>query len=217
MDWVMVHAQIHQPDPDAATMAHHQRGCVRPRLAVEGQPVELHVGGVGYVAVGQDGPLLQDDSEVVVYSRCPRPLGMDDEQTDHAHHFLHSPVRVVKKRPRLVQRELVRKPAARWNWTLADIGQAIHLYGNFQAVPVDGGRLGKAVLEDDPYAITLTDLDRRPRARPVVAPDLHVAPRYQPALDRFRYQVKLLDAAIKTKWQVRDIKCLHRYLRSCRG
>src|SRR5439155_17484674 len=76
---VMVHAEIHHPDAHAATMTHQQRRRVWAGLAVEGQPVELHIGGVGNVAVGQDGPLLQHDSEIVIYSWCPGFLGMDDE------------------------------------------------------------------------------------------------------------------------------------------
>src|SRR5260370_14425937 len=208
MDWVMVHAEIHQPDPDAATMTRHHRRCVRPRFAVEGQPVELDVGAVGDVAVGQDGPLLQHDSEVVVYSWCPGFLRMNDEQTDHAHHLLHGAVRVVEESSRLVQRELVSKFAAGRNWFLADVGQAVHLYRNFQAVPVDRGGFGKVVLEDDPHAIALIDLDRRPWARSVVTPDLHVAPGYQPAFDGLGDKMKLLDAAIRPPGKLRHIRCL---------
>ena len=52
MNRVMVHAEIHHPDPHAAAMTHHERRGVRTRLSVEGQPVELHVGGIGDIAVG---------------------------------------------------------------------------------------------------------------------------------------------------------------------
>src|SRR5260370_21273210 len=208
MDWVMVHSEIHQPDPDAFTMTHYQRRCVRPRLAVEGQPVELHVGAVWDVAVGQNSPLLQHDSEVVVYSWCPGFLRMNDEQTDHAHHLLHRAVRAVEESSRLVQRELVSKFAAERNWFLADVGQAVHLYRNFQAVPVDRGRLGKGGLEDDPHAIALIYLDRLPWARSVVTPDLHVAPGEQPTFDGLGDKTKLLDAAIHPPGKLRHIRCL---------
>src|SRR5215831_15013488 len=104
MDWVMVHAEIHQPDPCPAPMTHYEGRCVRTGLAVEGQPVEFHIGCVWDVAVGQNRPLLQDNSEIVINTRSPRLLGMDDEQADHAHHLLHCTVRVVKESSGLVQR-----------------------------------------------------------------------------------------------------------------
>ena len=89
---------------------------------------------------------------------------MDDEQTDHAHHFLHGPVRVIEESPRLVQRELISKLAAGRNWFLTDIRQTVHLYRNLDTVQVDGGGFRKVVLEDNPHAVTLIDLYRRTRA-----------------------------------------------------
>src|SRR5262249_43097791 len=117
----------------------------------------------------------------MVYSWRPGFLRMDDEQSDHPHHFLHGSVGVVKKCSCLIQRELVGKVIAGRNWFLADVRWAVHLNRNFKAVPVDRGRFRKVVLENDPDAVTLIDLYRRARARTVVTPHFHVSPRNQPA------------------------------------
>src|SRR5579883_3450036 len=185
VDRVMVHAQIHQPDPYAAAVTNYEWRGVRPGLAVERQPVELHIGGIWDVAVGKDGPLLQHDSEVVIDPWRPHLLRMDDEQTDHAHHLLHRAVRVVEECSRLMQGELVDKLAGGRDGFLADVGDAIHVYRDLQAMPMDRGRFGKVVFEDDPHAVALVDLDRRTGTGTVVAPDLHIASRDQPAFDGF--------------------------------
>src|SRR5581483_1311734 len=202
---VMVHAQVCHPDSHAAAMTNHQWRGVRACLAVEGQPVELHVCAVGYVAIGEDGPLLQHDSEVMIDLWCPGLLGVDDEQTNHPQHLLHRPVRVVEERPCLMQRELVDEPATRCDWLLTDVRHAVHAHGNFQAVPVDAGGLGEMVLENDSHVVALVHLDRRTWAGSVVAPDFHLAPRNKPSLYRLSYETEFLRSVHHLPGQLRNV------------
>jgi hypothetical protein len=53
---------------------------------------------------------------------------------------------------------------------LADPWDAVLGDGNFQAVPVDGGGFGEAILEDYANAIALLNLDGGARTAAVVAP-----------------------------------------------
>ena len=92
---------------------------------------------------------------------------MDDEEPEHPDHLLHGAVRVVEERAVLPQGELVGEAPARFDLGLADAGHAVHLDGHLEAVPVHGGGLGEAVLEQDADAIALHDLDRRARALPL--------------------------------------------------
>ena len=94
---MVIHPQIDQPDAHSLALFHQHRGCGRSRLAIEGEPVELHRQRVGYGIVGQNSPLLDDDAEVAVDRRRVGLLRVHDEHTEHAHHFLHREVRVVKE------------------------------------------------------------------------------------------------------------------------
>ena len=61
MNGVMVHAQIDEPDAHAVPKPDDQGSVRRTGLAVQRQPVELHVHGVRGGIVGQHGVLLQDN------------------------------------------------------------------------------------------------------------------------------------------------------------
>src|SRR6266478_9172096 len=63
VDRMVVHTEVDQANPYAFTVPHDQRSRRRSRLTVEREPVELHVHGVGYGDIGQDGVLLENDHE----------------------------------------------------------------------------------------------------------------------------------------------------------
>ena len=97
VDRVVIHSQVDKPDPNSASETHHQGSGHRAGYAVESQPVELHIGAVGNSAARKKGPFLHDDPEVVVDSGLQGHLRMHNEHPDHAHHFLHGPVRVIEE------------------------------------------------------------------------------------------------------------------------
>ena len=47
VDRVMIHTKVDEANAHALTVPHDQRSRRRPSFAVEGEPVELHVHGVG--------------------------------------------------------------------------------------------------------------------------------------------------------------------------
>src|SRR5438105_12489795 len=58
MNGVVVHSEVDHANAHPLTVSHDQRSRRRPRFAVEGEPVELHVQGVRHLDVRQDGILL---------------------------------------------------------------------------------------------------------------------------------------------------------------
>src|SRR5438552_15480232 len=58
VDRMVVHPQINKADADALSVPHNQRSVGWTGFSVEGEPVELHVHGVRYLDVRQDGVLL---------------------------------------------------------------------------------------------------------------------------------------------------------------
>src|SRR5271170_6744385 len=142
MDRMMIHAEIDEAKSNTAAEAHDERRSHWSGDAVHGEPVELHVGGVGDGVVGKNGPLLQDDAEIVVDVRGVRVLRMGDEHAEQADHFLHGTVRVVEKRTRLVNREFVRKSFAGSDGFLADERDPVLLNGHFKPVPLQGSAFG---------------------------------------------------------------------------
>src|SRR5215813_6251960 len=196
MDRMMIHPDV--DDPDAHTLAkldEHRRDR-GTRLAVEGQPVELHGERVRHRVVGQHRPLLQDDPEVLLHRGLIGLLGMDNEEADQADHLGHGHVRVVEERAVLMHRELVGELLARHHEGLADGGYAIHLDGHLEPVPVDGLWLGESVLEDDPHAIALVHLDRRAGHARVVAPDLNDLAGHELRLDGLGHELEDLHALV---------------------
>ena len=98
---------------------------------------------------------------------------MHDERADHAHHFLHGHVRVIEERAFLVQREFVSESAAGRNRFLGNAWRAVHIKGNFEAVPVHRSGLGQVVIDDDAHAIALVHLNRGAGRSAVVTPEVH--------------------------------------------
>ena len=132
----------------------------------------------------------------------------------HADHFLHGHVGVVKVGALLMQRELVLKTTARSDGILADAGTAVHGDRYLESVPVHGGRLGQVVIDNNSHPITLCDLDGRPRAASVVAPQVDRFVRPNGLLHRFSHQVKHLDAVVHLPWKIRHVRRLNRQERS---
>src|SRR6266851_2644639 len=92
--------------------------------------------------------------------RTMRVLGMHDEHSDHAHHFLHRSMGVIKERSRLMQVEFVDELLAGRNWLLADVRGSVHFEWNLETMPVHGGRFRETIFYDDPHAVALCDLNR---------------------------------------------------------
>src|SRR3989454_7557269 len=78
MDRMVVHAEVDETDADALPVAHDERSVGWTRLAVEGEPVELHVHGVRHLDVRQDGVLLHNDCEVFIGARLVWVLWVHD-------------------------------------------------------------------------------------------------------------------------------------------
>ena len=65
----MVHAEVDEANPDSIPVTDDERCGCRSGLAVEGEPVKLHVHGVRHLDVRQDGILLHNDCEVFIGAR----------------------------------------------------------------------------------------------------------------------------------------------------
>jgi hypothetical protein len=87
--------------------------------------IEIHPLAVGDRRVGQDLELLRDQGEVLVTGRLIRVLGVDDEQADHAHGFLHRHVGVVEERAVLVELELINERLTRRDEVLHQPGHSV--------------------------------------------------------------------------------------------
>src|SRR6516165_10312950 len=161
VDRMVIHPQINQANTNTLSVPHNQRSCSWTRFSIEGEPIELHVHGVRDVDIRKDCVLLQDYDEVLVHGQLVGFFRMHDERADHAHHFLHRHVRVIKVSPFLVQREFVNEPATWWDRVLAGTGRSIHIVWNLETVPVHRCRFGKVIVHDDADTITLCDLNRR--------------------------------------------------------
>ena len=85
----MVHPQVDHPDAHPVAQPHDEGRGRGARLAVDGQPVELHREAVGHGVVGEDRPFLNDEPKVLVHPRPVGFLGVQDEEADHPHHLLH--------------------------------------------------------------------------------------------------------------------------------
>src|SRR5712691_6230422 len=190
---MVIHSEIDQADADSIPESNDKRCSCRPGLAVECQPVELHIHRIRNRVVRQDGILLQDDREVSVRSWFVRLLRMHNERADHAHHFLHRHMRVIEVSAFLVESELIDELAARSDRVLARAGRPIHVIRDLEAVPVHRRWFRKVVIYDDPDAITLIHLNCRSWSAAVVTPQV-----YNPAweyllFDRFGDEMKNFD------------------------
>src|SRR5260370_28238478 len=97
---------------------------------------------------------------------------MNDESAQHSHHLLHRHVRVIKESSVLAQWKLVHEALARHHRFLSDAGNAIHLVGELEPVPVYARWFRQVVLEEDADLVSLARLNRRSRRASVEAPEI---------------------------------------------
>src|SRR3989442_10530750 len=83
---MVVHSQVDEAQADAIVQPNNQGSGGRTSLAVERQPVELHIHGVRNGIVGKDRELLQADGEILVDRWIVGFLGVHDEGPDHPNH-----------------------------------------------------------------------------------------------------------------------------------
>src|SRR5882762_1841689 len=209
MNGMMVHSEVDEANPDSIPVTDDQRCGCRSGLAVEGEPVKLHVHGVRYLDVWQDGILLHNDREVFIGARLVWLLGMHDERADHPHHFLHRHVRVVEISAFLVEREFIDKAATGRDRVLTRTGRSVHLARDFEAVPVHRRRFGKMVVHDDPNVIALVHLDRRPRSAPVVTPEVNDSPWKYLLFYRLSDEMEFLDVSVHAPRKLRNVRRFH--------
>src|SRR5258708_7424148 len=210
VDRMMVHPQIDKADADALSVP-YDHGCGRrPGLAVEGEPVELHVHGVWHLDVRQDGVLLHDDCEVFIGARLIWLFGMHDESADHAHHFLHRHVRVVEISAFLAEREFIHKSATGRDRVLTRTGRSVHLVRDFETVPVHRRRFGKVIVDDDPDAITLVHLNRGAWCAAVIAPEVNDPARKYFLLNRLGDEMEFLYVSVHSRGKLGNVRGFNR-------
>src|SRR6516225_10762928 len=76
-------------------------------------------------------------------------------------------------------------------------------------MPVQRSALGKRVIENDPYAIALRDLNGRPGATAVVAPDIDGLEWRDFSLQRLRFQAEHLHPVVHFERQIRNVRRDH--------
>ena len=195
MEGMMVHSEVDDTYPNALAELDHHRRRGGAGLPVHGEPVEFHCQSIGYGIVRAYGPFLKDQAEVAIDGRLMSLLGMDEEQSNHPHHFLHCHVRVIEERSVLIDRELVGGLLARLDWILREAGRAVHFERQLQAVPMRSRRLRQSILNHDPNTIALVDFDGWARNAAVVTPRCYGSAGHELGLDHLGDQVKFLDPA----------------------
>src|SRR5713226_7845560 len=170
---VVVHSKVDEANPDSIPVTDDERRGCRSSLAVEREPIELHVHGVRHLDVRQDGVLLHNDCEVFIDARLVGLLGMHDERADHAHHFLHRHVRMVEISAFLVEREFIDKATTGGHRILTRTRRTVHPVRDFETMPMHGCRFWEVIVHDDPNAITLIHLNRWPWSTTVVTPEVN--------------------------------------------
>ena len=165
--------------------------------------------GVGNGDIGQNGVFLQNDCEISIYSRPVRLLGMHDEGADHAHHFLHRHVRVVKVGTFLVKCEFIDESPARRDRVLATPRRSVHLDRHLESMPVHRCRFGEVVVDDDANAIALIHLNRWSGSAAVIAPQVGYTPRNNLLFHGFGDQVEFLYASVHAPRELRNIGRFH--------
>jgi hypothetical protein len=205
MDGVMVHSKINDAQADAAAEAREHRSDGGSGEAVESQPIEFHGGGVGNRVVGKNGPLLENETEIVVRVRLVTFFGVRDEEAEEAQHFLHGAVGVIEKRAFLMDGEFVDVLFSGRDRLLADPGNAVLRDGNFEAVPVQGSGFREMIFEDDANAIALMDLNGRAGTRAVVAPSVDSFERRDFSPHGFGAEIEDFDGAIHGERKIGQI------------
>jgi hypothetical protein len=205
VDRVIRHRQVADADAHLVVLPHARRVDARKDAAVPAPEVEvehrhdLRREAAGVVVVG-----VEQEAEVAVDLVDQRVLAsvinarVRDPEAHHAHRHLHHlvGVRVVHEGTGPARHELVDMGLARRDARLVQARHAVHAVGQALAVPVDAGALAELAGHKQTYPVAFHDLDRRPRALAVVAPQLHLEARRHLAHPRLGHQVKLLDAVV---------------------
>ncbi len=146
------------------------------------------------------------NDEILIGRWRVRLFRMHDERAEHAHHFLHRHMRVVKVRSRLMQRKFVNKTSAGLNRILADSRSSVHLMRNFKSMPVHRRRFGQMIIDNNPHAVSLRDLDGRPWRAAVVAPDVNRFVRSDLLFYRLGNEMKDLNSVVNIEAQILEIR-----------
>ena len=109
-----------------------------------------HAHGIGVGPVGELDDVVAVGPDVV-----GRIGGVDDDGAVHAGELLHARVRVVPVGAVLAHAEAVGEGLPRRDAGKAHPGNAVHLVGELDAVPVDGGGLAQAVGDADRHGVAL--------------------------------------------------------------
>src|SRR5690606_1626763 len=197
VDGVVPHAQVADAQAHPFAAARHDRLDGGEDLGIEGPQVEiLHHRRVRPTRARVQGEVVQQEGEFAVH--VVAAARVDHQQAHHAqgqlHHLVH--MRVVHVAAVLAQGELVGVGLARLDLRLRQAADAIHAAGQDQAVPVDGGRLGQVVGDEDAHAVAFHRLQGRAGRAAVVAPAGRLGAGSELVLDFLGDQVELLDAAV---------------------
>src|SRR5262249_32312379 len=131
---------------------------------------------------------------------------MHDKAAEHADHLLHRHVRVIEEGAVLAQRELIDEAFAGHHGLLPDAGDAVHLYGKLDAVPVYARRLGEMILEDDADLVAFVGLDGGTWRASVEPPEIERAAGDYRLLHGLSGEVEDFDAVVECEGQVGDVR-----------
>src|SRR6266704_3167207 len=196
MDRMVIHAQVDHANSHTVAQPHKQRRSRRSSFAIESEPVEFHVHGVRSRIARQNGVLLQQDHEVAINRRIVRLLWVHDEGAQHADHFLHSQVRVIKVGAFLMKREFIDKSAAWLDRVLARSWCPVHVVRDFKSMPVHRERLRQMVINNDPNPVALIYLNRWPGSAAIESPQVRHFARYQLLFHRLGNEMELLNISL---------------------
>src|SRR5215831_13428095 len=124
---------------------------------------------------------------------------------------------VVKVRSRLMEGEFVDVASTRLDRSLADTGASVQVVGDLEAMPVHRGRLRQMILQNDPNAVTLVDLNRWPRSASIKSPENQCFIRCNLLFHGFGNEVEDFYAVVQNERQVWNIWSLDRRVRSTEG
>ena len=118
---------------------------------------------------------------------------------------LHGAVRVVEIGAVLVQRELVDGLLAGLDRLLGDAVNAVDAVGQFEAVQVQDRRFRQLVVDDDAHAVAFGHFNGGAGHAVVVAPHVHPSVGQELTAGVGGVQVKLLDAVLHYRGQLRQV------------
>ena len=119
-------------------------------------------------------------------------------------------MRVIEERSVLMDVELVDERLARFNRVLDESRRTVPLNGNLESMPVNEGRFGQFVGDNDPNSVTLGHLDGRSRHAAVVTVEVHENAGMEFSLNSLRHQLKDLHTIVHPVGQLGNVRCLKR-------